>query len=185
MPWSETETARWGEPSTRDADTLMTDESGEYLDALTSRLPSTCTTRRSSAAISGRSTGRSTSTRCRPPPLRKVLLASSARCTRLTGSSVRDSIPASIRVMSSRLLIRSRRRSACLSMILKNWSISAASNGVDACSTVAADPLMAARGDRSSWLTIPRNSLRSLSSSSMGVMSWMTATADSISPSLE
>ena len=49
-------------------------------------------------------------------------------------------------------------------------------------STVAAEPLIAVSGVRSSWLTMPRNSARSRSSSSSGVMSWMVAATEMISP---
>ena len=50
---------------------------------------------------------------------------------------------------------------------------------------VAAEPLMEVSGARSSWLTIPRNSARSRSSSSKGVMSCRVTTKDSISPPSE
>ncbi len=73
--------------------------------------------------------------------------------------------------------------SACSPMMRKNWSISAVSRSKAASVSVAADPLMAARGVRSSWLTMPRNSARSRSSSSIGVMSCMVTTTDSTSPS--
>ena len=43
--------------------------------------------------------------------------------------------------------------------------------------------MTAARGVRNSWLTMPRNSARSRSSSSIGVMSCMVTTTDSTSPS--
>ena len=70
-------------------------------------------------------------------------------------------------------------------MIRKNWVISAGSSAADASSRVSADPLMAASGVRSSWLTMSRNSARSRSSSSIGVMSCMVTTTDSTSPSSE
>ena len=55
--------------------------------------------------------------------------------------------------------------------------------GDEAPRAVAAEPLIAASGARGSWLTIPRNSARSLASSSSGVMSCTVATIDAISPS--
>ena len=56
-------------------------------------------------------------------------------------------------------------------MILKNCVISAESRSEADSRRVSTDPLTAARGVRSSWLTMPRNSARSRSSSSIGVMS--------------
>ena len=44
---------------------------------------------------------------------------------------------------------------------------------------------MAVNGIRSSWLTMPRNSARSRSSSSKGVMSCIVAMTDTTSPSAE
>ena len=70
-------------------------------------------------------------------------------------------------------------------MMRKNWSISAGSRSDAASVSVAAEPLMAASGVRSSWLTMPRNSARSRSNSSIGVMSCMVTTTDSTSPSSE
>ena len=48
--------------------------------------------------------------------------------------------------------------------------------------TAAAEPLMAASGARSSWLTIPRNSARCRCRSSTGARSWRMTTKDSTSP---
>ena len=59
---------------------------------------------------------------------------------RSTGSGATENAPASMRVMSSRPEMRSRIRSACRSIILKNCRLSAASNGTDAPSTLAAVP---------------------------------------------
>ena len=44
---------------------------------------------------------------------------------------------------------------------------------------------MAARGVLSSWLTMPMNSARILSSLSSGVMSWMVVITETTSPSSE
>ena len=68
-------------------------------------------------------------------------------------------------------------------MIRKNWSISAGSRADAAPSTVAAEPLMAVSGARSSWLTMPRNSARTRSSSSSGARSCRVTTNDATSPS--
>ena len=70
-------------------------------------------------------------------------------------------------------------------MIRKNWRGSAGSTGDEEPSTVAAEPLMVLNGVRSSWLTMPRNSVRSRSSSSSGDMSCMVATTYTASSSTE
>ena len=119
------------------------------------------------------------------PPRRKELRASSTRAATSVGCAVTDSMPVSILVRSRRSLIRLRMRSACSSTIWKNWRTSAAPSGEEAPSTVAAEPLMVVSGVRSSWLTAPRNSARSRSSSSSGVMSCRVATTEMISPSAE
>ena len=117
-----------------------------------------------------------------PPPFWNALLASSTRVATSTAAGETGRAPVSMRATSSRLPIRSRMESACSPMMRKNWSISAVSRSKAASVSVAADPLMAARGVRSSWLTMPRNSARSRSSSSIGVMSCMVTTTDSTSP---
>ena len=75
--------------------------------------------------------------------------------------------------------------SACCSMIRKKRSISAGSRVSAEPVRVAADPLMEASGARSSWLTMPRNSARSRSISSSGVMSCRVTITDSTSPRSE
>ena len=70
-------------------------------------------------------------------------------------------------------------------MIRKNCIISAGSSSDAASSRVVTEPLMEVSGVRSSWLTMPRNSARSRSSSSIGVMSCRVTTKDSTSPSSE
>ena len=60
-------------------------------------------------------------------------------------------------------------------MMRNSWRVSAGSSGNGALCAVAADPLIDVSGARSSWLTIPRNSARSVSIFSSGVMSWMVA----------
>ena len=70
-------------------------------------------------------------------------------------------------------------------MMRKNWTISAGSRTGDAPSTVAAEPLMALSGARSSWLTKPRNSARNRSSSSSGARSCMVTIMDSTSSSAD
>ena len=57
LPSSETDTETWRSPGA--ALTLMVDDSGEYLAALVSRLPSTWTIRDLSAMTQGRSGGMS------------------------------------------------------------------------------------------------------------------------------
>ena len=123
-------------------------------------------------------------TRSLPPlPLWNLLLASSTRLAASTGSGDTGRAPVSMRATSSRSPIRSRMESACSPMMRKNWSISAGSRSDAASVSVTADPLMAASGVLSSWLTMPRNSARSRSSSSSGVRSCMVTTTDSTAPS--
>ena len=61
--------------------------------------------------------------------------------------------------------------SACSSMSRKNGSISSGGGTGEAPSTVAVEPLIEVSGARNSWLNVSRNSARSRSSSSRGVMS--------------
>ena len=70
-------------------------------------------------------------------------------------------------------------------MMRKNWSISAGSRSDTVSVSVAAEPLMEVSGVRSSWLTMPRNSARSRSISSSGVMSCRVTTTETTSPSSE
>ena len=70
-------------------------------------------------------------------------------------------------------------------MMRKNWSISAGSRSDAASVSVAAEPLMEVSGVLSSWLTMPRNSARSRSISSIGVMSCRVTTTETTSPSSE
>ena len=163
----------------------MADSSFECRAALDSRLFSTWTMRRRSARTRGRSGGISITRLLLPPLLWNLLLASSTRRVASTGSGDTGRVPVSILATSSRSPIRWRMLSDWSRMILKNWVISAESSSEAASSRVSTDPLMAARGVRSSWLTMPRNSARSRSRSSCGVMSCRVTTTDSTSPSSE
>ena len=114
-----------------------------------------------------------------------VFRAWSSSAVTSVGSGATDSVPVSMRPASSRSLIRPSIWSACPSMIRKNWRTSAASNRREAPSAVAAEPLIAASGARSSWLTMLRNSARIRSRSSSGAKSCIVTTTDSTSPSAE
>ena len=70
-------------------------------------------------------------------------------------------------------------------MMRKNWRTSAGSSVRAAPRAVTAEPLMAASGARSSWLTSARNSARERSSSSSGSRSCKVTTTDSTVPSAE
>ena len=163
----------------------MGDSSWECRAALESRLFSTCTMRRRSAMTRGRPGDRSICRLLRSPPLWNLLLASSTRTATSTGSGATGRVPVSMRATSSRSPIRWRMFSDWSRMIRKNWVISAGSSSEAASSRVSADPLMEVSGVRSSWLTMPRNSARSRSRSSSGVMSCRVTTTDSTSPSFE
>ena len=141
--------------------------------------------RRRSAMTGGRSGSMSIRMLSLPPPLRNEFLARSTRAAASDGSGETDNLPLSMRAMSSRSVIRSLIWSACCSMIRKNRSISAGSSELADSFRVVADPLMEARGVRSSWLTTPRNSARCRSNSSSGVRSCRVTTTDSTSPSAE
>ena len=141
--------------------------------------------RRLSASTRGKSSGRSMRTACAPPPPENAVLASSTAAATPVASGETDRVPASMRPASRRSLIRPRIRSACSSMTRKNCSTSAGSSAWEAPSTVVVEPLMAASGVRSSWLTMPRNSDRSRSTSSSGARSCMVTTTDTTSPSPE
>ena len=182
-PWSVTVTATW--VSSTDAETVMVDHWRELAAALEKRLCRTCAIRRLSAHTGGRLEAASMSTLWRCPLLRKARLACSMTGARSVGSGDTERVPASMRVMSSKSLIRSRMWSAWSSMRPKNWPTSAGSSGVDESRTVAAAPLIDVSGARSSWLTMARNSARSRSRSSSGVMSCSVATTDTSSPSSE
>ncbi len=163
----------------------MGDDSGEFLAALVSRLPSTCTIRCRSAMIQGRSAARSMSISCRPPPLRKPLRASATRRATSVGSGETASVPVSMRATSSRSLISTCIRSTWVLMIRKNCRISAGFSAAGGSNRVVMEPLTEVSGVRSSWLTIARNSARSRSSSSSGVRSCRVTTKVSTSPSSE
>ena len=132
--------------------------------------------RRRSAITQGRPSSMSIVKFLRPPPVRKVLLASSTRSPTSTGSGVTGNVPVSMRATSSSSLIRPRIRSVWDLMMRMNCTTSAESRALNDSSRVSADPLMEVRGARSSWLTIPRNSARSLSSSFRDVMSCRVTT---------
>ena len=129
----------------------MADSSFECRAALDSRLFSTWTMRRRSARTRGRSGGISITRLLLPPLLWNLLLASSTRTVASTGSGDTGRVPVSILATSSRSPIRWRMLSDWSRMILKNWVISAESSSEAASSRVSTDPLMAARGVRSSW----------------------------------
>ena len=120
-----------------------------------------------------------------PPPLRNAFLASSTRTATSTGPGATDRLPVSMCATSRRSLISSRIRSVCASMIRWNWSVSAGFSAAEGSSRVVTEPLTEVSGVRSSWLTMPRNSARSRSSSSSGVMSCRVTTKDTTSPSSE
>ena len=143
----------------------------------------TWTMRRLSAITRGRSGARSMSSSFLPPALRKLFRARSTRTATSAGSGLTGSVPVSMRATSSRLPIRSLMWSAWVTMMRRNWRISAGSRSDVASSMVVAEPLMEVSGVRSSWLTMPRNSARSRSISSRGVMSCMVTTTDSTPPS--
>ena len=120
---------------------------------------------------------------CRPPPPRKVLLACSTSSAISEGSGATESVPVSMRPASSRSPIRPRICLACSSITRRNSRSSAGSSVCEASSKVPIEPMMAASGVRSSWLTRPRNSVRIRSISSSGARSCMVTTTDSTSPS--
>ena len=101
------------------------------------------------------------------------------------GSGAMESVPISMRATSSRSLINSRIRSACASMIWWNCPVSAELSVAEASSRVVIEPLTAARGVLSSWLTMAKNSARSCSISSRGVRSCRVTTKDLTSPPSE
>ena len=153
--------------------------------ALDKKLFKTWTTRFRSAITQGRSGGISMWMGCWAPLLRKVFLAWSTRLATSVGTGVTDNVPISMRPASSRSLSNAFIWSACSSMMRKNCCTTARSRGGEAPIAVVADPLMEANGARSSWLTMPRNSARKRSNSSMGAKSCTVMTMDSIVPSLE
>ena len=179
-PLSATETATCDLSQT--ASTRTADPWWEWRAALLSRLLITWTMRRRSASTGGRSGGKSTRMFSRPPMPTKVLRASSTSRASTAGAGLTARVPVSILTMSMRSDSSSRMWSACSSMIRKNWDISAGSREDSPCNRVVADPLMAARGERSSWPTMPRNSARSRSSSASAVMSCTATTTDSTAP---
>ena len=181
LPWSATETATCT-PS-RTAVSRTGDPSGEYPAALESRLLNTWTMRSLSASTIGRSAARSTSRGFLASPLRNRPPASSTSRRRSAGSGSTGRAPVSMRATSSRSPMRPRICSVWSWMMRKNWRISAGSSRVDCAARVSADPLTDIRGDRSSWLTMARNSARSRSCSSRGVMSCRVTTKEATWPS--
>ena len=107
----------------------------------------------------GKSGEMSTRTLCRPPAFRNVFLARSIIAATSEASGEIDKVPVAIRPASSRSPMRTLMLSACSSMIRRNCSISALGKRLEAASTVADEPFMAASGARNSWLTIARNSV--------------------------
>ena len=181
LPSSETDTETWRLPGA--ALTLMVDDSSECLAALVSRLPSTWAMRDLSAMTQGRSGGMSMRRLCPCPPIRKALPASPVSAARSVGSGETGRVPVSMRATSSRSAISTRIRSVCSKMIRWNWRISAGCMPEYSSSSADTEPLTVARGVRSSWLTIARNSARSRSISSSAVRSCRVTTKLSTSPS--
>ena len=179
-PSSETETATCA--SSRTAATRIGDDAGACRAALAKRLLSTCMMRRRSAITGGSPAGRSTTTAWRPPPLRNVLRACSTRAATSEGSGATVSVPDSMRPVSSRSPITPGIWLACSAMMQWNSRISAGSSFAASSSSVAAEPLIAASGSRSSWLTKPGNSVRSSSISSSGTKSCMVTTTERMAP---
>ena len=142
-------------------------------------LLSTCWIRPRSAITRGRFGARSMITACLPPPATNVLRACSTSAPTSAGSGETERVPVSIRPTSSRSPMRPVSRSACSSMMRKNCCISAGLKPREAPSTVAVEPLMAASGVRSSWLTMLRNSECMRSSSCSDARSCMVTTTDS------
>ena len=180
-PSSATETATC--MSSRAAEIRIGAVSGECRAALASRLFSTCTMRPRSVITRGRSAGRSMSTVCPLSPERNAVRACSTSSPSSEGSGATERVPASIRPASSRSPISTLMRSACSSMMRKNCRVSAGPKLCAGPSTVVVEPLMAASGVRSSWLTIPRKSTRIRSSASSGARSCAVATNDRTVPS--
>ena len=180
VPLSEIDTATYT-PS-HCAATRMGEPSGECRAALASRLFNTCTMRRRSAITRGRPQARSTRNAWRPPPLKNALLACSINTSTSEGSGDTGSVPVSMRPTSSRLATSSRISSTCSSMTRWNARTSAGSSFAEPPSSVAVEPLIAASGVRSSWLTSSRNSVRCRSSASSGARSCMATTTDSTVP---
>ena len=104
-PSSVTETATWA--SSTEAVAVMVDHSRELATALENRLWRTCAIRCRSTHTLGRLGIESTSTMWRCPPLRNAFLAWLITDARSVGSGDTDRVPTSIRVMSSRSLIKS------------------------------------------------------------------------------
>gem|GEM_PF-3452716 len=88
-----------------------------------------------------------------------------------------------MRPASSRSPIRPCIWSAPRSMMRMNWRVSARSRSRGAFRSAVVEPLIEASGARSSWLTMPRHSMRRRSSSSSGARSWIVTTTDSTSSS--
>ena len=164
--------------ASRTAATRMTEEAGVCRAAFASRLFSTCTTRRRSAITGGRSMARSTTRQRRSSPVRKALLAPSTRSATAEGSGETESVPESMRPMSSRSEMRPRIWSDCSTMTRKKSRISAGSSPAGSSISVTPAPLIAESGARSSWLKSPRNSERSRATSSNGARSCKVTTTD-------
>ncbi len=140
---------------------------------------------RPSAITWGRSAGRSTTTACLPPPPANAVRARSTRAPTSSGATSTGSVAAPMRPASIRSAISPSMRSACSSTMRRNWRSSARSGSREPPSAVAAEPLMAASGALSSWLTRPRNSARERSRASNGARSWIVTTTVSTAPSGE
>ena len=136
-----------------------------------------------SASTRGRSGGRSIRTGFLRLPLRNAVRARSTIAATSAGSGATDSVPVSMRAASSRSPIRACMWSACSSTMRKNSRAWDGSRAAGSPSAVAAQPLIDTSGACSSWLTMPRNSARSRSSSSRGVRSCRVTTSDSTAPS--
>ena len=141
--------------------------------------------RRRSAITSGRFAATLMVMWLLPEAFATEFAASSTRRVTSVGSRTRGRVPVSIRANSRSSPIRSRIRLACASIMRTSWVASAASRTGSDSSSVAAEPLTATSGARSSSLTRPKKSARSRSSSSSDVMSCMVTTTDSTLPSSE
>ena len=154
----------------RAAETRIGALSTECRAALSNRLDSTCAMRRASA-MTRRPSGISTVTGCRPPPPAKAVRARSTMPASSAGAGSTGSVPAPMRPASSRSPISPDIRPACSSTMRRYWRSSARSGSRGSSSAVDAEPLIAASGARSSWLTSSRNSARERSSASNGARS--------------
>ena len=149
-------TARRGSRSARPPSVIVPPD-GEYLIALSTRLPSACRSFSRSPRMIGNSSGKSVSNWCADERGRLRSASVSARSGRSTGPIDIATRPAWIREMSSRSLISRYSRSHSSSMV---WAIRMTVSrlqGPSGRASVPAYPLMIETGVWSSWLTIETN----------------------------